>query len=294
MIVVTTPTGQIGRDVVQNLLDADQPVRVIAREPHKLPKAVRERVEVIEGSHGKAAVVDRAFKGAGVVFWVAPPDMKKTQEEAYVEFTRPAAEALRRLGVKRVVSVTGIGRGTAWADKAGLVTASMRMDDLLMSSAAAFRGLAMPSFMENFVRQVGVVKEKGLLSGAIDPDRKVPWTSTRDLAAVAARFLTDGTWTGNKEIPVLGPDVLSFSEIAQIISEVAGRQVRYQQTTFEALKQQFLGRGASESFAQGYVDMYRAKNEGMDNTAISSSTAERTPTSFRSWCEQNLKPAVIG
>lgn len=294
MIVVTTPTGQIGRDVVQNLLDADQLVRVIAREPYKLSKAVRERVEVIEGSHGEAAAVERAFKGAGAVFWVAPPDMKKTQVSAYVEFTRPAAEALRRLGVKRVVSVTGIGRGTAWADKAGLVTASIRMDDLLMSSATAFRGLAMPSFMENFARQVGVVKEKGLLSGTLDPDRKVPWTSTRDLAAVAARFLTDSTWTGNKEIPVLGPDVLSFSEIAQIISEVAGRQVRYQQTTFDALKQQFLGRGASESFAQGYVDMYRAKNEGMDNTAISSSTAERAPTSFRTWCEQNLKPALIG
>jgi len=293
MIVVTTPTGQIGRDVVQNLLDADQPVRVIAREPHKLPKAVRERVEVIEGSHGDAAVVERAFWGAEAVFWVAPPDMTKAKEAAYVEFTRPAAEALRRSGVTRVVSVTGIGRGTAWADKAGLVTASIRMDDLLMSSVAAFRGLAMPSFMENLTRQVGVMKEKGLLSGTIDPDRKVPWTSTRDLAAVAARLLSESGWTGREEIPLLGPDVLSFSNIAQIISEVAGRQVRYQQMTFEALKAQFLGRGASESFAQGYVEMYQAKNEGMDNTAVSK-TAERAPTSFRSWCEQNLKPALLG
>lgn len=293
MIVVTTPTGQIGRDVIQNLLGAGQPVRVIARAPHKLSETVRERVEVIEGSHGDAAVVEQAFEGADAVFWVAPPDMTKTKEEAYVEFTRPAAETIRRLGVRRVVSVTGIGRGTAWADKAGLVTASTHMDDLLGSSAAALRALAMPSFMENFMRQVGAIKEKSLMSGTIDADRKVPWTSTRDLAAVAARFLSDSGWTGNEEIPVLGPDVLSLSEIAKIVSEVAGRQVRYQQTTFEALKQQFLGRGATESFAQGYVDMYRAKNEGMDNTALSK-TAERTPTSFRTWCEQNLKPALLG
>jgi len=291
VIVITTPTGQIGRDVVQNLIDADQSIRVVAREPHKLSRAVRERVEVIEGSHGDAAVVEEAFRGAETVFWVAPPDPKKTKENAYIEFTRPAAEALRRLDVKRVVSVTGIGRGTEWADKAGLVTASIHMDDLLMSSVTAFRGLAMPSFMENFTRQAAMIKHKGLLSGTIDPERKLPWTSTRDLALVAARLLSDHGWTGHEEIPVLGPDVLSFSEIAQIISEVAGRPVRYQQTTLETLKREFLGRGASESFAQGYVDMYRAKNEGMDNTALSRS-AEHTPTTFRAWCEQVLGPAI--
>jgi len=292
MILVTTPTGQIGRDVVQNLLSTNQSVRVIAREPHQLPKAIREHVEVIEGSHGDAAVVEQAFEGAKAIFWVAPPDMKKTLEQAYVEFSRAAAKVLRRLGGIRVVSVTGIGRGTPWEDQAGAVMASMRMNDLLGSSAAAFRGLAMPSFMENFMRQVDAIKEKGLISGSIDPDRKVPWTSTVDLAAVAARFLTDSKWSGNKEIPVLGPDVLSFSEIAEIISEVAGRQVRYQQTDFEALKEQYLARGASESFALGLVDMFRAKNEGMDNAAVSK-TAQRTPTSFRSWCEKYLQPALL-
>jgi uncharacterized protein YbjT (DUF2867 family) len=293
MIVVTTPTGQIGRDVVQNLLNADQRVCVIARHAHKLPEALRDRVEVIEGSHGDAATVEQAFEGAEAVLWVAPPDMKKTLEQAYVEFSQPAAKVLRRLGGRRVVSVTGIGRGTPWEDKAGAVAASIRMDNLLGSSAAAFRGLAMPSFMENFLRQVSAIKEKSLISGVFDPDRKMPWTSTRDLAAVAARFLTDSTWTGNEEIPILGPDVLSFSEIAQIISEVTGRTVRYQQTTYEALKQQYRARGANQSFAQGLVDMYRAKNEGMDNTALSIK-AERTPTSFRSWCERNLNSALLG
>lgn len=293
MIVITTPTGQIGQDVLQHLLEADQPLRVIVREPRKLPEAVRERVDVIEGSHGEAAVVERAFEGAQAVFWVAPPDMTKTLEEAYVEFTRPAAQTLSRLGGVRVVSVTGIGRATPWADRAGVVMACMRMDDLLESSAAAFRGLAMPSFMENFLRQVGRIKEEGLVSGPIDPDRKMPWTSTGDLSTIAARLLSDGGWTGCRELPILGPDELSYAEIAEIISEAAGRQVRYQQIAFEALKAQFLRRGASESYAQGLVDMYRAKNEGMDNAAVSKA-AERTPTSFRSWCEQILKPALRG
>ena len=78
------------------------------------------------------------------MFWLAPPDSTKTLEEAWLDFTRPAAEAIRRHAVPRVVSITALGRGTPWQNRAGPVTASIRMDDMLMESGAAFRGLAMP------------------------------------------------------------------------------------------------------------------------------------------------------
>ena len=73
MIVVTTPTGNIGAHVVQLLLNAGEPLRLIVRDASKLTKAVRESVEIVEGSHGDAAVVDRAFRGADAVFWLCPP-----------------------------------------------------------------------------------------------------------------------------------------------------------------------------------------------------------------------------
>ena len=91
MIVVTTPTGNIGHYDVEPLLDAGEAVRVVVRDPGKLAQAVRDRVEVVEGSHGDAAVVDRAFTGAGAVFWVAPPDPAETLEDTYIDFTRPSA-----------------------------------------------------------------------------------------------------------------------------------------------------------------------------------------------------------
>jgi uncharacterized protein YbjT (DUF2867 family) len=37
VIVITTPTGQIGRQVLGNLLDSGEQLRVIARDPSKLP-----------------------------------------------------------------------------------------------------------------------------------------------------------------------------------------------------------------------------------------------------------------
>lgn len=284
MIVITAPTSQIGSKLVSDLLDSGTPLRVVVRDAAKLPAAVRDHIEIVEGSHGDAAVVERAFDGAEALFWLAPPDVTRTQEEAYLEFTRPAAEAIRRHAVSRVVAITALGRGTPWQDRAGLVTTSIRMDDLLMASGVAYRGLAMPSFMENTARQAGVIREKGLFFGPIRRDRKLPLTATRDMATAAARLLTDRDWTGQSDLPVLGPEDLSFDDQAVILSEVIGRPVCYHQISFDQFRQQFLDRGASESFAQGYVDMYRAKDEGIDNVARRSPETSGT-TSFRTFCE---------
>jgi uncharacterized protein YbjT (DUF2867 family) len=73
MIVVTTPTGNIGQQILYGILDSGVPVRVIARDPARLPSDIRKHVEVIEGSHGDAGVVERAFEGADSVFWLVPP-----------------------------------------------------------------------------------------------------------------------------------------------------------------------------------------------------------------------------
>src|SRR5467141_2968272 len=127
MIVVTTPTGSIGRQVLENILDGGQSIRVIARDPSGLPRQVLDRVDVVEGSHGNIDVVNKAFAGADSVFWLCPPNPRaESVEAAYVDFTRPAADAIRSKGVKRVVAVSALGRGTAMARNAGYVTASLK------------------------------------------------------------------------------------------------------------------------------------------------------------------------
>src|SRR3712207_2679808 len=116
MLVITTPTGQIGRRVLGSVLDSGEEPRVVVRDAQSLPPGVLDRVDVVHGSHGDPAVVDRAFTGADAVFWLTPPDPRAASvEAAYVGFTRPAAQALKRHGVKRVVGVSALGRGTAWA-----------------------------------------------------------------------------------------------------------------------------------------------------------------------------------
>lgn len=291
MIVVTTPTGNIGRHVVQHVLNAGEAVRVVARDPDRLSQDVRDRAEVVEGSHGDAAVIDRALQGADAVFWLCPPTPSATPEAQTVEFTRPAAEAIRRRGTPRIVAATTLGRGTAWSDRAGMATASIRMVDLLRGTGAAVRGLALPAFMDNALQQVATIRE-GVMRGAIGADRKLPHTATGDTAAAAAGLLRDRTWTGQEDVPVLGPEELSYADLAAVVSEVAGREVRYEQVPFEALEAQLVGRSANPAFARAYVDMLRAKDEGMDNEAPRESAIIGS-MNFRRWAQDELRPVLL-
>jgi uncharacterized protein YbjT (DUF2867 family) len=294
MIVITTPTGQIGSQVLENLLDTDKALRVIVRDASDLSPEARARVEIVEGSHSDASVVDEAFAGADAVFWLAPPDPRAPSvEAAFVGFTRPAAGAFKKQGVKRVVGVTALGRGTPWATHAGYVTGSLAMDDLIASTGVSYRALTNPSFMDNIVRQAEAIKNQGMFFSPISGDRKLPSVATRDIAATASRLLLDEGWSGVEEAPLLGPEDLSFDDMAEIISEVLGKEVRFQQTTFEAYKARFVELGMSDAMAQGMTDMAAAKDEGIDN-AVQRTPENSTPTSFRRWSEDTLKPAVLG
>lgn len=300
MIVVTTPTGAIGHQVLAKLLDSGESVRVIVRDPSRLSPQVRERVEVVRGSHGDVDVVNEAFKGADAVFWLVPPDSQaQSIEAAYVDFTRPAAAALkakgifRSRGVKRVVGVSALGRGTAVSRHAGLVTASLAMDDLIAGSGVNYRALTMPSFMDNILNQAAAIKNQGMFFSPISGDHKLPTCATRDIAVAAVKLLLDSSWSGQGSVPVLGPEDLSFNDMAQIMSEVLGKPVGFQQIPGEAFKARLTGFGMSDAMAQGMLDMMVAKNEGLDN-AEPRTQQSSSPTSFRQWCEDVLKPAVSG
>jgi uncharacterized protein YbjT (DUF2867 family) len=167
------------------------------------------------------------------------------------------------------------------------------MDDLIAGTGVAFRALAAPSFMDNLLRQAQVIREQGVFFDVLSAGRKRPTVATRDVAAVAARLLLDTSWGGQEEVPLLGPEDLSQDDLAAISSEVLGTPVRYQQVPGQAFQDQLTGRGVSAGMAQGMLDMMVAKEHGLDNgIARRARHAADTPTTFRQWCADTLKPAV--
>ena len=297
MIVITTPTGDIGRQVLATLLGSassnGEKLRVIVRDPVRLPGPARDRVDVVAGSHSDADVVDRAFAGADAVFWVVPPDVHAPSlQAAFSGFTGAAAQAFKAHGVGHVVGVSALGRGTPVAGRAGLVTASLAMDDLIASTGVAYRALANPSFMDNLLRQVRSIRDEGVFTDTVAAGRKAPAAATRDIAAAAAGLLLDRSWTGAGSVPVLGPEDLAPEDIARIMSGVLGTPVRYERQSLADLGATLAGYGIGDAFVQGMVDMMRAKDEGLDE-GVPRTPETSSPTTFRQWCEAVLKPAVL-
>jgi uncharacterized protein YbjT (DUF2867 family) len=292
MIVITTPTGQIGHQVVAELLDSGESIRLIARDPSRLAPKVRERVEVVQGSHDDIDVVTEAFAGADSVFWVVPPNLRaESVVDYYLDFTRPACEAITSQGIQRVVGVSSLGRQVA--ENIGLVSAAYAMDGLIESTGVSYRALRMPAFMEDVLAFQGEsIRSRGMFFGSQSGDRSTPSCATRDIAAVAAALLLDNSWNGQGSTPVLGPEDLSFNEMARIMSEVLDRPVRYQQVSAEAHKATLMGHGMSEAYAQGVVDNQAQADRGIYNVDPRTSQSS-TPTSFRQWCTEVLDPAVL-
>jgi uncharacterized protein YbjT (DUF2867 family) len=292
MIVVTTPTGQIGSQVAANVLRGGEPVLVIARNPDALSSEIIARVEVVAGSHGDPEVVDKAFEGADSVFWLCPPDPHAPSADvAYVDFTRPAAAAIDRHEVARVVGISALGRGTQAAEHAGLVTASLAMDDLLASTSASYCAVTNPSFIDNLLRQVEAIRTQGAFFLPVDGYLKQPAAAITDIAAAAAGLLLDHSWSGDRELPVMGPEDLSFNEMAAIMTDVLDRPVRFERIPGDAYKARLLSFGMSDAMAQATLDMWTAYGEGVD-LGEPRTAASTTPTSFRQWCEDTLKPAI--
>lgn len=291
MILVTTPTGRIGGQVLARLLERAEAVRVIVRDPARLAPAIRQRVEVVAGSHDDARVLDESLSGVDALFWLVPPGVTAASaEEHYLGFVRPAADAIRRHGVAHVVGVSSAGHG--WPERAGLLSAAFAMDAELARSGAAYRALSPPFFMENLLGQAAAIREHGALSLPNTADRPLATVATRDVADAAAALLADRSWSGQANLPLFGPDRLSPNEMAGVISEVLGRTVRFRQSTLADVASALAARGAGPIVVRDVTEMIAAGNAGIYEADWKA--AQVGPTDFRTWCREVLRPAVLG
>ncbi|WP_327173977.1 NAD(P)H-binding protein [Streptomyces sp. NBC_01335] len=289
MIVITTPTGDIGRQVLDRVLDSGESVRVIVRDPSRLPEHVRARVEVVEGSHADGDTTAKALEGADRLFWLVPPAGFRDAGPAgsyYRDFTRATAQRAADRGV-RMVHVTSLGHG--YQDEAGLLSAALDMDELIASTGVRHRALALPFFMENLLNQTQPITEQGVFSMANTADRPLLTVATRDVAATAAALLLDTAWSGQARVPLVSPDSLTPDAMAEIISETLGRTVRYQQVPLADFRARMVQHGASPALAQDMADMVNAQNNGIYDAEPRDPASA---TGFRQWCQDILKPAL--
>jgi uncharacterized protein YbjT (DUF2867 family) len=290
MIVVTTPTGQIGRHVVRGLLDAGEDVRVVVRDPARLADDVADRVDVVQGDHSEPALTMRAFAGADAVFHVVPPNpAAEDVPELYRAFAEAAAPALTGNRVRRVVAVSTLGRG--YQGNAGHLSAALDAEPILLAAGVDQRSLAMPFFMDNLLAQSAALRDHGMFSMPNTADRELLVVATPDIGRAAVDLLVDPDWTGQGVVPVVSPDHLTPNQMADVLSEVLGKEIQYQQTSVEDYSATLAQYGLSPAWVRGLADMATAQNDGIYDVEPRDTEA-LAPTTFRVWAQRALAPAV--
>ena len=294
-IAITTPTGHIGSAVVRQLLDAGRDDLVLlVRDASRLPADVRDRVETREGDLQDAAYVRAATEGADALFWLTPNVWTAPDLFAFYEsMGETAAGAVRANGIGRVVHLSSEGAQNRddFGPVSGLGRIEAALDAVAAETSAAVRHLRPTFFQENFEAQIGPITQAGAVFFPAPPTTQTGMIATRDIAAVAAALLADDAWTGAEVVPLHGPRDLSYAEAAAALSDGLGRPVGVQQVPPDGLRQQFLGMGASPSFADGIVALYtRIGTPGYSGDPRTD--ASTTPTELSTYVADTLRPMV--
>ena len=287
-VLVTTPTGHIGSQVLERLLEANVPLRVFARNPGKLEANVLGRVQAIAGSSEDQNALERALEGITSLLWVTPPDGEGSVLENYTRFAEAAVKAITASDVERIVNVSSGGKGLA--RDAGPISALHAVEDILNATGRAIRHLRCGNFMENYLYQVEGLKH-GVLAYPMRGDVAVPTVATRDIAAVAAGWLTQDDWTGQEGVGVHGPQDLSFEAAAAILARVLNRPIRFQHLTADAYRAAMRGYGQSDTGIEEMLGMWAAVESGIYRAEPRTSETT-TPTALEGWAAQYLRPLL--
>ncbi|GAA1964657.1 NAD(P)H-binding protein [Amycolatopsis minnesotensis] len=255
MIMVTGASGQLGRAVVDNLLDrvpAEQ-IAVSVRDTGKLADLRQRGVRVRHGDFGDPKTLDTAFEGASTVLIVS---VNKLGDEA-VRNHRDAIAAATAAGAKRLFYTSHRGMNPASAFPPCVNHAAT--EDVLKESGTAFTALRNGFYAST----VPMLLRQALATGElrVPEDGAVAWTAHADLAEAAASLLIDGGFD-EATPPLTGPAAVAMHEVAAIASDITGRTIRRVVVSDDEYRETLLAAGVPAARADMLVGMFTASRHG--------------------------------
>jgi len=283
MYAVTGATGNVGGTVARKLLAAGVPVTAIVRNAAKAEPlaAAGARIEVADLADPVA--LPKAMIGAKGAFLMTPPesstdDYLADRRKIAENLTRAAWEA--RVGVSVYLSSVGAQLPTGTGPIQTGHTAELMMRDRL-DNAIFLR----PSyFLDNWLPNVGMAKEQGVLVGFLRPGVALPMIASRDIGVAAAEALLAGT-KGAEVRELAGPKDYTPEEIAEAVGAALGREVKYQFLPIESARATFESFGMPPSFAALYQEMFDAIDRGK---IVYERSPRRMPTTAREFFKTAL------
>jgi NAD(P)H dehydrogenase (quinone) len=241
---ITGATGQLGRLVIDELLDRGVPaadVVAIVRSPEKAAALVDRGVAVRAGDYSKPETLPAALDGVDVLLLISGSELgqRVTQHAAVVDAAKAA-------GVGRI-AYTSVLR----ADTTPLVLAPEHKatEQLIRASGVPFTLLRNGWYIENYTAQIPQYLAQGAIVAAAG-DGRIAAATRADFAAAAAAVLTGDGHAG--AVYELGGTAFGLKELAATVSEVTGTEVVYSAVSTSELVRILTGAGLDEGTA-GFV-----------------------------------------
>ena len=212
MILVTGATGTVGRNIVGQLLEAQEEVRPVSRNPGHA--ALPSEIEAVRGDLGEPESLRAALTGVDrVMLFPAEAPL-----DGFLTLARDA-------GVQRVVLLSS----SAAADEE---PNAIGRRHLVHERAVAASGLPWTyvrptAFMANDLMWAPTVRAEGVVRAPYGQAATAP-VDERDIAAVAVRALLDDGHLG-QAYELTGPESLTVTDRVETLGDVLGRSLRFEE-----------------------------------------------------------------
>lgn len=231
MILLTGITGNIGSATARALLAKGVRFRALVRDVAKAAPWAQQGVDLVPGDIEDAEAVKRALVGVDRALLVMPNG--EFQERAELAFTRTAKAA----GLTWIIKLSSpeAVRGTT----SPIPLAHIAAEDAIKASGMKWTFVRPSFYMQNFRGSLKSARATGKLSMPMG-NGTVALTDNNDAGLFLAHILTDPNSSRHHGqcYDITGPDpVMNFHQIAQVIGEVIGQKVVYDDCDAKAFQE---------------------------------------------------------
>ncbi|WP_421847272.1 SDR family oxidoreductase [Marinomonas sp.] len=253
MILVTGASGQLGRLVIENLLNTTPAKQIVAavRSPEKVADLAEKGIQVRQADYNDLDSLIAAMQGVEKVLLISSSEVgQRTAQHSNV------IKAAKQTGVQ-LIAYTSILK----ADTSPLILAKehVETEKLLADSGVPYVLLRNSWYSENYTMSVAATIEHGQVGCA--GDGKLATASRADYAAAAAAVLVKDGQAG-KVYELAGDNAFTLSEYAAAVSKVAGKDVAYHNVPEEEFTKILVSVGLPEGFAAILADSEIGASKG--------------------------------
>jgi uncharacterized protein YbjT (DUF2867 family) len=280
MILVTGATGNVGTQVVRELLERGANFRVGVRDAAKARAVLGSEVDSVPLNFDDQASIEQAFESAQKVFLVTPGGTAGRDQ------AMRAIDAAKEAGVEHIVRLSALGSD----DQPGYSLGRAHRDVELYLLATGMNAtiLRCNSFMENFSVYLGdIIRETDKLTLPLG-NAKVSYIATRDIGAVAATVLTTEGYE-RQSYDLTGPEAVTCAQVADAISRATGQSVEYVDVPEDAVREAMAG--APEEDIADILGLYEYDRSGA-TARVTGTVQEITgqpPQDIRSWAMEHAQ-----